>query len=254
VAIFFEHDESPVMIVEVIAMVRSYWTSPALVSLGELSGGEITPQNVVVLGAGHPQAEVVEAICDADWLVATIEPVPDSASEGHVKALSRCVVAVDPDRAPLGVLQAELRLKVRDGDAEQTLTVPISGSHPGNIVLKPSRVVFGTVNRDVVTRTFQIDFVDVVDRERINVTSEHPFVEAVSTMKLGEKSLAVEVAVRRMEQAPAGLFEGHLTGRNDSGEPIFAVPYTGLFFGEGGPNETPGPQIEASKTDEDEGS
>jgi len=233
-AYFWDAEPKTLLVVaDTTATVRAIWTDPEMIGLGNLSTSESHKAKFYVMAAGYPEAKVISAKTDTSWLTLTSKPVETSK-----ELKSQSILAIDyyevewtGNDAKPGNLAAKIIIQVQNDGEDKTFEIPVTGYLSGNVEIIPSQLVFGRVTQNEVTRTCMLTFKKSdIDATKIQCLSDHL---CVQTLLEKDKSHSNQFSLTAKIVPPVeiteSLIEGTITGKDQSGEVLFSIPYIAFF-------------------------
>ena len=221
------------VVVDITATIRAVWTDQEMISLGNLSTGEPHKAKLYVMAAGYPGAKVVSATTDASWLTLTSKPVETSKElkSQNIQAIDYYEVEWTGNDAKPGNLATKIMIQVQNGDEDKTLEIPVTGYLSGDVEIVPSNVVFGRVTQNKIVRTCTLTFKKPdIDATKIQCFSDHPSVQTLLEKDKGQSNqFSLTTKIVPPAEINESLIEGTITGKDQSGEVLFSIPYIAFF-------------------------
>ena len=221
---------APIVVLEATALVRSCWIDPEYVSFGDVTIGSQAEQTLKVVAAGYPNAEITSVASDADWVVVSRDPqLSDNRSSG-TRSIGSISLRFNGQRASPGALRANVDITIQT-DKELTLSVPVAGFLSGNASASPSRIIFGRISDSSIVRSCTLAFVQPLNTERVEISTEHPYIEVESIKWSDERdTLSISLRAAPPRSTASGLIKGNVIGTDGSGTILFRVPYVGVLM------------------------
>lgn len=230
-AIFWDAEPMKCLVkLNATAMIRSCWTTPETISLGNLVASDSVKKDLFVDTAGYPDAKVLSISTDAKWITLKKKKVgtsPQLQADG-IKAIDCYEVEWNGKDVPPGKLSAKITVRIKT-DKEQTLDVPVTGYLSGDAVITPVQLVFGSIAKAEVVRSCTLKFNHPVDIAEIKVTAEHPSIKVEVAKDENVPNQFIMTARASVPDTMSGkLLQGSIVGIDIDGTSIFHVPYTGI--------------------------
>jgi hypothetical protein len=222
-----------IVVADITATVRSIWTDPETISLGNLSLSERQTSKLYVMSAGNPDAKVTSAETTASWITLTSKPVTTSEQlkKQRVHAIDYYEIEWTGQDAQPGNLSATLIFHVQDGDGEKILEVPVTGYLSGDVEIIPAQLVFGRVGKEQVVRNCTLtSSKDAIDPSKIQCSADHEWIKIqLKNSKEAPGQIALTASISLPEKITDSLIEGNITGKDETGKIVFSVPYLAFF-------------------------
>jgi len=233
-AYFWDAEPKTLLVVaDITATVRTVWTDPEMIGLGNLSSSEPHKTRFSVMVAGYPDAKVASAITDAPWLTLTSKPVETSKElkSQSIQAIDYYEVEWTGNDAKPGNLATKIMIQVQNGDEDKTLEIPVTGYLSGDVEIVPSQLVFGHVIQNEVVRTCTLMFKKPnIDTTNIQCFSDHLYVQTLLEKDKGHSNqFSLTAKIVPPVEITESLIEGTITGKDQSGEVLFSIPYIAFF-------------------------
>jgi len=234
-AYFWDAEPKTLLVVaDITATVRAVWTNPETIGLGNLSTSEPHKTKLYVMAAGYPDAKVVSAKTDAPWLTLTSQPVETSSQlrAQNTLAIDYYEVEWTGNGAKPGNLAAKIMINVQKNDEDQTtLEIPVTGYLSGDVEIIPPNIVFGRVTQNEVVRTCSLTFKKTdIDTTKIQCLSDHPYIQTLLEKdKNHSEQFSLTARIVPPIEITESLIEGTITGKDQSGETLFSIPYIAFF-------------------------
>jgi len=233
-AYFWDAEPKTILVVaDITATVRAVWTDPDVIGLGNLSTNEPHKTKFYVMVAGYPDAKVVSAKTDAPWLTLVSNPVETSKElkSQNILAIDYYEVEWTGNDAKPGNLATKIMIQVQNGDEDKTLEIPVTGYLSGDVEIVPSNIVFGRVAQNEVVRTCTLTFKKPdIDATKIQCFSDHPSVQTLLEKDKGQSNqFSLTTKIVPPAEINESLIEGTITGKDQSGEVLFSIPYIAFF-------------------------
>ncbi|NQT17778.1 MAG: DUF1573 domain-containing protein [Planctomycetes bacterium] len=230
-AIFWDTEPKKCLVtLRTTAMIRSCWTTPETLSLGNLVAGDRVKKELFVVVAGYPDASVLSVSTDAEWITLNEKEVvtePRGQAVG-IKAIGCYEAEWNGNGALPGTLSAEIAVRI-EADEEQTLNVPVKGFLSGDVVVIPGQLVFGLIGKTEVVRSCTLRFNHPVDVAGVRVAAEHSSIKVeLAKDENVPNQLVITARAGLPEEMSIRLLQGNIMGVDAEGATICCVPYTGV--------------------------
>lgn len=232
-AIFWDAEpKSCIVLLRTTATIRSCWTTPENIDLGNLIASDPKEHDLFVDVAGYPDAQVLSVSTDANWITLKERKVATSPQlqANGIKAIACYEVIFSGNGASTGNLSAKVVVRVRT-DREQTLEVPVTGYFSGDVMVTPTILNFGIITKKEIVRSCTLQFNHPVNIARIKVAAEHSSVKVgiAGDENVPNQFVMTARACLSEKMLASKLVQGTIAGIDGEGATIFRVPYVGVI-------------------------